>query len=1772
MEPAGLIFPSGESLRFRPGSQRDLAPSTPRERLTANVAVLELLAQLDEENRLPSAQEQGMLARWSGWGALPEVFDETANHKEAARRARELLQGRARAAAARTTLNAHYTDAALVKAVWSALGGAGFDKAAGGRVLEPGCGSGTFIGFAPDHVRDVVGVELDPTTARVASLLYPAADIRGESFAETRLPEGKQDLVIGNVPFADVVPHDSTHNRLGLSLHNYFIYKSLHLVRPGAVVAVLTSRWTMDAANPTARDAFADMADLVTAYRLPNQTHHQAAGTDVITDLLVFRRRLEGEEPLDLTPGWRNLERLPSFRAGTGLEDAEVNLNSLFVQQPARALGRLTSRSGRFGPEVAVSPPLTSERQSLAERVAADLERRLAFDLSNYADVRPLFTPPPAPTRPTSAPATTPTPNPAAGPSMPGTPVPRARRDAGEEEEEEEALVLPGAVVRAEGHISMGEDGGWLHVRDGVPKPLEVPKSQGNELRMLTGLRDTVVTLLEAEATTPLPGDLPTAATLPTGPSAAGEERMTALRARLNRQYDAYVKRYGPINRVTSRNTGRIDPKTGEPVLAQVRPRQGGFRADPHSPAVFALEHYDSATGTARKADIFTERVVAPRVLRTHADSPADAVSLCLDTYGGLRTSEVARLLGVDQTQAETELEAFAFVDPDTVKRTEDGWTAAWVPRADFLSGNVRARLTRVGEVLEQLVEGATVTGDESAQPMVRRLQAAETALTEVLPEDLGPTEIVAQLGVPWVPAKTVEQFLRETLDDRTVEVEHPGGSVWSVRGNRHSVAARNTWGTERASAIDIVQACLEQRQIRVTDETPDGRRIPNETATFAAQERAEELQERFATWLWEDPDRCQQLVRAYNDKLNAIVLRSYDVDEDKHYPGMARVHEGRPLRLRPHQHAAVARMVAQPSVLLAHEVGAGKTLAAVTGVSELRRLGLVRKPAVVVPNHMLEQFSREWLQAYPQAGILTCGTEDLVKDKRQLFVARAATGEWDAVIMSRSAFEKIPVSKDTEETYLEEQLTQLRVWLAASKSERGLSVKRLEGTLARAEERLKKLRDVERDPAITFEATGIDYLCVDEAHGYKNLRLASNIPGVAVDGSNRATDLDLKMSYLRGRHGRRVATFMTATPIANSVAEAYTMLRYLAPADLEAAGISDFDTWAATFGQVVTDLELSPSGTGFRMKARFAKFNNVPELLRLWHQVADVKTADDLNLPTPDLKGGAPETVVVPPSQELVDFMALLAQRADAVSSRAVDPSEDNMLKISGHGRAAALDLRLVDHQLDGLAAFLDREPSKVDAVAERVAGIYHDHADIAFGNAPEPGALQLVFCDLGTPTGAGWNAYEELKAQLVARGVPAPKVRFMHEANNDRAKARLFEQARTGHVAVLIGSTEKMGVGTNVQRRAVALHHVDCPWRPADLAQRDGRIMRQGNLNESVRVYRYVTESSFDTYLWQTVERKAKFINQLMRGRLDVREIEDIGDSALSYAEVKALASGDPRIMELAKAETDATKLERLERAWAAAQRSLAATIREAKPRLERLATDREQLIAAMPLRRDTDGDAFSMRINGAAYGKRADAAPALQRALLAVQPYQRDPQPLGDVGGLHLQVSADSWMGQPRYVVSLVEVPRVHLVVEAGDVRQPNIGLVTRVENLPRRLERVLDDVEMDTTKINREAEKAHAGLVDVFPRAGELAEVRAKRDRLSAELAADSAEKASCEQAVEQPSASNGSQPQTPTTGPEPTRQAGRPAIAPPPPPPRPRPDEDQRPPAPVGWSR
>jgi len=976
-------------------------------------------------------------------------------------------------------------------------------------------------------------------------------------------------------------------------------------------------------------------------------------------------------------------------------------------------------------------------------------------------------------------------------------------------------------------------------------------------------------------------------------------------------------------------------------------------------------------------------------------------------------------------------------------------------------------------------------------------------ALTAIQPVDLTPAEITVRLGASWISADVVAQFLTELLDDPSIKVENPGGSTWSVKGNHHSVLSAATFGTARASAVTLAQSVLEQRPIKIFDEPEPGMRIPNLTDTVAAQDKAAELNERFADWVWADPGRATTLTRLYNDTFNAIVLRSYD-GAHRQFPGLAVT-----IELREHQVAAVVRMLSEPTVLLAHEVGAGKTLEMIVGCMELRRLGMTGKPAVVVPNHMLEQFSREWMQAYPQARILAASTDDLTRDRRRLFVARVATGDWDAVILSRSAFERLPLSPDAQQAYLEGQLSDLRRQLENSQAAGGLTVKRLQGTLQRVEERLKKITDIDRDPAITFEHSGIDYLCIDEAHGYKNLRLASNIPGVAIEGSQRASDLDMKISHLRERHGARTACFATATPIANSIAEAYVMQRYLRPDVLDAAGLTDFDVWAATFGEVTTDLELSPDGSRYRMQSRFAKFRNVPELLRMWHLSADIKTAEDLDLPTPDIAGGKPETVVVPASAELTEFMRSLAARADQVQAKAVDPKEDNMLRVATHGRMAALDLRLLPpgevtasaHHLPGT------ERPKLDVVADRIAAIHHRHVARGYPNHPAPGALQLVFCDLGTPSSAGWNAYRELRELLTARGVAAEAVRFMHEARNDREKGELFAAARTGRIAVLVGSTEKMGVGTNVQARAVALHHIDCPWRPADLAQRDGRILRQGNLNEQVEILRYVTEGSFDGYLWQTVERKARFIAQVMRGRLDVREIEDIGDTALSYAEVKALASGDPRILEKARVVSETNRLERLHRAWSRNQRTLDATISSAEHRLPTLAADLGRLDHALVQRSDTRGEAFAITIGSRRYDSRADAATALRNTLASIDPLYRDVEPrvVAHLGGFDVLVAGHRLL-EPHLRLELAGVPRSGFTLALEEIRSDRpLGIITKLENRVAAISQLRAEIEHEIQRSTTERDRATTELGHPFPHTAALDTCRTRGAELAAELA-------------------------------------------------------------------
>jgi N12 class adenine-specific DNA methylase/SAM-dependent methyltransferase len=1618
--PAG---PAEPAPAFRPASQDELAPSGQVGRIRANLAALRQLRELQATGRAATLQDQAVLARWGGWGAAAGVFDPNwADLAWARDELAGLLSEPEWRAAERTTLNAHYTHLDLAREMWHAAATLGFTA---GRVLEPGCGAGHFLALAPQHAA-VTGIELDPTSAGIAAALYPAAEVRAESFAETRLPEGSFDLAIGNVPFADVRLSDRVHNPGGHSIHNHFLLKSLHLTKPGGMVLALTSRYTLDAVNPAARREMAGLADLAGAIRLPAGAHQRAAGTDAVTDLLLLRRRHPGQQP-----GGAGWEQSRPMRIG----DAEVPINEYFHTHRRHVLGELHTGTGKGmyrADDLHVAP------------TGADLPGELRRALAGVTEAARQG---------------------GLGLSPAAEPGPARKATAG-----------PPPAAQPEGHITAHDDGRFTHTQEGVEQNFHVPATQAGELRALLGLRDTYVALLDAEAA-----------------ALDDTDEIDTLRAELGRRYDAYVARYGPINRFSLRRTGRTDPETGEDTYAQMRPRQGGFGYDPHAAAVTGLENFDPATGHAVKTAVFHQRVIAPRAPRLGADTPADAVAISLDAYAEVRLPEVARLLGVDETQARAQLGSLVFDDPEQA--------GALLPAAEYLSGNVRAKLDTAR---------IAAADDERYAPNV-------TALQEAVPGDILPEQIHAALGAVWIGPEDVQAFLAETLGDPHLAVQHAGGSEWRVAGREVGVAACEVWGTERAPAPELAEKLLRQTPIAVRDTIripgePD-RHVTNPEATMLAQEKATALNEAFADWIWNEPARASRLARVYNDRFNSLVLRSYD-DIDLSLPGLARTFEP-----RQHQLAAVARMIHEPAVGLYHEVGAGKTAEMVIGCMEQRRLGLVRKPCVVVPNHMLEQFSREWARLYPQAKLLVAGADDLRGEGRRRFVGRAAAGDWDGVIMTQSGFASIACSPETQAAYLHEQVAALRVQLARIQaSETGLGVKRMQKALQRAEEAVKDKLAARHDPGITFEATGLDYLVCDEAHAYKNLRTPSRIPDAAIDGSNRASDLDMKLHYLRGRHGDRVGTFATATPIANSITEAYVMQKYLRPDLLEAAGIADFDSWAATFGQVTTRVELCPDASSFRLKSRFARFQNVPELLRSWHVSADVKTAADLALDTPDLapRPGdgqrCPETVTVPASGQMQSYIEALAERAADIHQGVVSPEEDNMLKVSGDGRAAALDLRLVGHRVDS------EVPTKIEVAAEKIAALHTRHSQDTYladdGETPSPitGSLQLVFCDLGTPNGDDrFSAYDELANQLASRGVPRAGVRFIHQARNDREKGELFAAARDGHVAVLVGSTQKMGVGVNVQTRAVALHHLDCPWRPADVAQREGRILRQGNQNRAVTIHRYVTEGSFDAYSWQTVARKAEFLAQIMRGRLDVREIDDIGDDALSFTEVKALATGNPLLLDHAAAKAEVTRLERLERGHARSQARLPELITAARHRIEALTAGHEAVTAALAARRPTRGEAFGMSIAGQRHTDRGPAAAALAEAARRIgQQHSRTTREvtipgLARLGGIDVTGLITPALGDsgPRVSLQIAGLDDTTITV-AGQDYNGGTGLITRLENQLDRLERIQASTtnRIETARI--EITRSQARIGEAFAHAAELATAQTRLAELETQM--------------------------------------------------------------------
>lgn len=1578
-------------------------------RVGANLAALQVLARLRQEDRRPSELEREQLTRWRSWGAEPGIFEEDSPRAEALR---GLLSAQEWNSARRTTINAHYTDPQLARAIWQGVRGLGFE---GGRVLEPGCGSGLFIQEAPaDLPVEITGVELDPVSAQIAAYLHPHASIRAESFASSPLAEDSFDLTIGNVPFADVSLHDTRHNRDRHSLHNHFIIKSLHLTRPGGMVAVLTSRYTMDSLSGSARAQMGELADLIGAVRLPSGAHRGFAGTDAVTDLLILRRRPVGEPA-----------RGASWLTSRADEVLSVPVNDYWRAHPQQVIGSMVVQEhGMYG------------REDLAVQIADRARVPALFAqgvhaLVEHAEGEGLtFT----------------------GPSARGAVL-------------DEPGLAGGPGQRLRGRISYDDQGRWHQSTGAGQEEFEVPASVAGELRALVDLRDATLRVLDLEGT-----------------SVEDTGELTRARQGLRRGYETYVRQYGPINRVSVRQSARLD-REGQPVSTRTYPAAMRLlRRDPHAPVVKALEHYEEASGTATGATILHERVLAPSSYPTRAQSPADALAIVLDARGQVDLGEIARLLDMDVDQARAGLGTLVFDDPVSGRL---------VSAPEYLSGNVRQRLRQAEEAAQ---------GD-------RRFAVNVAQLRRVIPADLEPGQITANLGAVWIPAAEVSAFLRETLGESSVQVEHLGAANWRVRGGlRQAPAATSTWGTERMCAHEIVERVMRQQRVVVHDtvERPDGGQtsVVNVVATEAAAAKAGALQEAFGRWVWADPQRAQRLARRYNDTFNAIVLRSYDAEGERlSLPGLAVGFEP-----HPHQRAAVARMIGEPSVGLFHAVGAGKTAEMVMGTTELKRLGLITKACVVVPNHMLEQVAREWLQLYPAASILTAASDDLRGAGRRDFIAKAATGSWDAVLLTQGAFASIPVSQEAQRSYLEREVASVREQLEKARAAglSSMSLKSLEKAVIRQEQRVERLLDRRRDLGVSWEQTGIDYLVVDELHLYKNLTVVSNIQDVAREGSQRATDLDMKLHLLRekaGPHGR-VMTGATATPIANTMAEAWVMQRYLRPDLLADAGLSDFDSWAATFGRTVSKLEMRPAGDGFRVRDRFAAFDNLPELLQMWHVPADVKTARDLALPVPAITPGpdgrrAPEIVAVAMSRAQREFMTSLAQRSQLVQARAVAPSVDNMLKISSDGRTAGLDLRLMGaRQADPGLGGLSDEPTKIAVAAARIARMWQEHRQDRYPGSERPGALQIVFCDLGTPS-EHWNVYDGLRAELAERGMDPRRVRFVHEAGNDEQKARLFAAARGGEIDVLIGSTSRMGVGTNIQARAVALHHLDCPWRPADVEQREGRILRQGNHNQEVSILRYVTEGSFDAYMWQGIARKAAFIDQVMHGRVEQRSAEDLDahGEQFDYATITAVASGNPLLLERAEAQAEVDKLHRLALAHERAQSHLHATISGLGRQIDSAQAALSALEVAAAKVRSTRGEAFAAIVDGARFGERPAAADAIRRHVHAASQRLGAGQAsivtpgLVRLGGQRFDLALERTTMGTRFTLALAEAPEVARVRGGLDLCEGN-GIITRLENiaasLPGETSRYRDMI----TRLRGDLEEARRGLGEPFPRADEL----------------------------------------------------------------------------------
>ena len=1578
-----------------------LGEGGPKAKYQANVAAIKLLKYLEETTGQATPEQQEVLSRYVGWGGLADAFDSdksawAAEYSEL----KELLTPEEYAAARASTLNAHYTSPTVIRAIYEAVEKMGFRT---GNILEPSMGVGNFFGMLPESMAGsrLYGVELDSISGRIAKQLYPKADITVAGF-ETTDRRDFYDLAIGNVPFGQYQVNDKAYNKLGFNIHNYFFAKALDQVRPGGVVAFVTSRYTMDAKDSTVRRYLAQRAELLGAIRLPNDAFKKNAGTEVVSDILFLQKR---DRPLDIAPDWTQVGRT---------EDG-FTVNQYFLDHPEMVLGRQEAESTAHGMDYTVNP---IEGLELADQL---------HDAVKYIQ---------------------------------GTYQEAALPELGEGEDIDESLPADPNVK----NYSYTVVDGAVYFRENsrMVRP-DLNATAEARVKGLVGLRDCVQRLIDLEMD-----------------AAAPEAAIQGQMAELNRLYDDFSAKYGLINDRANR-------------LA--------FADDSSYYLLCALEVLDEDGKLERKADMFSKRTIKPHEAVTTVDTASEALAVSISEKACVDMAYMEQLTGKSSEELAAELQGVIFRVPG---QSEPDGSPLYVTADEYLSGNVRRKLRQAQRAAEQ---------DPAFAVNVEALTAAQ-------PKDLDASEIEVRLGATWIDKEYIQQFMYETFDtpfylQRSIEVHYtPFTAEWQISGKnavgQNNVAAYSTYGTERANAYKILEDSLNLRDVRIYDtvEDADGkeRRVLNAKETTLAAQKQQAIREAFKDWIWRDPERRQALVRQYNEEMNSTRPREYDGSHIV-FGGM-----NPSITLREHQKNAIAHVLYGGNTLLAHEVGAGKTFEMVGAAMEAKRLGLCQKSLFVVPNHLTEQWASEFLRLYPSANILVTTRKDFEKHNRKKFCARVATGDYDAIIMGHSQFEKIPISKERQERLLQEQIWEITEGISeveASGGER-FTVKQLERTRKSLEARLEKLQAEDRkDDVVTFEQLGVDRLFVDEAHNYKNLFLYTkmrNVAGLSTTDAQKSSDMFAKCRYMDELTGGRGVVFATGTPVSNSMTELYTMQRYLQYDRLQELGMTHFDCWASRFGETCTSLELAPEGTGYRARTRFSKFFNLPELMNLFKEVADIKTADQLHLSTPQVEY---HNVVAQPTEIQKEMVEALSERASQVHSGTVDPSQDNMLKITSDGRKLGLDQRIINQLLP------DEPGTKVNQCVDNIMQIWRD------GEADK--LTQLVFCDISTPQARpakkaakaldnptlhaledavplpepepAFTVYEDIRQKLIAKGVPAEQIAFIHEANTEVRKKELFSKVRTGQVRVLLGSTQTMGAGTNVQDRLVALHDLDCPWRPGDLAQRKGRIERQGNQNETVHVYRYVTEGTFDAYLWQTVENKQRFISQIMTSKSPVRSCDDVDETALSFAEIKALCAGDPRIKERMDLDVDVARLKLMKADHQSKQyhledqllKTFPEEIEKNKGFITGLEADMKTL-AEHP--HPEDGFA-GMEVRGDTLTDKENAGAALLDACKEVK--GSDPVSVGSYRSFAMSVSFDAF--RQEYML-LLKGEMTHRTALGTDPR----GNLTRIDNalaqMPQRLEAVknqLDNLYQQQAAAKAEVGKPFAQEQELRDKSARLAEL-------------------------------------------------------------------------------